>query len=121
MESTRTRPAGDRGVRRPVLAAAAAVLTATTVLTAVPAAHASVPSPPAGWSQVFADDFDGPANAAPSSANWQFDLGHSYPGGEGNWGTGEIEEMTSNPANIGLDGGGNLRIRAPMAGRSARP
>nr|BFE88155.1 carbohydrate-binding protein [Planobispora longispora] len=47
---------------------------------------------------------------APSSTNWIVDTGHSYPGGPANWGTGEIQRYTDNPANLSLDGGGNLRI-----------
>jgi beta-glucanase (GH16 family) len=99
--------------RRPALRAAfagATALAALAMVSGVAPAHASVPPVPGGWSQVFADDFDGSAGSSPSSANWQYDLGHSYPGGAGNWGTGEIQEMTSNPANVSLDGSGNLRI-----------
>ncbi|RZQ62124.1 glycoside hydrolase family 16 protein [Amycolatopsis suaedae] len=73
-------------------------------------AGASVPPPPAGWTQVWADDFNGPANSLPNTGNWRFSLGHSYPGGPPNWGTGEIAAHTNNPANVSLDGSGNLRI-----------
>jgi beta-glucanase (GH16 family) len=73
-------------------------------------ALASAPSPPSGFGTVWVDDFNGSSGSLPSSSNWLFDLGHSYPGGAGNWGTGEIENMTNNPANVSLDGGGNLRI-----------
>jgi hypothetical protein len=103
----RARP--GRGTR-PALAASAALVVALTTIAGGTTAEASVPSPPAGWSQIFADDFDGPAGSLPSSGNWQFDLGHGYPGGAGNWGTGEIEQATDNPANVSVDGGGNLRI-----------
>src|SRR6266480_4435044 len=77
MLSTQLRVPGTRrsaGARR-VLAAAAALLAALTAVATVTTANASVPALPAGWSQVFADDFDGPADTLPSSANWQFDLG----------------------------------------------
>jgi beta-glucanase (GH16 family) len=73
-------------------------------------AQASVPPPDSGWTQVWADDFNGNSGSLPSSSNWIFDTGHAYPGGPGNWGTGEIQNYTTNPANISLDGGGNLRI-----------
>ncbi|GAA2632179.1 carbohydrate-binding protein [Actinomadura fulvescens] len=79
-------------------------------------AHASVPPPPAGWSLVWSDDFDGPAGALPSSSDWRFDTGHGYPGGPGNWGTGEIQRYTADPANVSLDGGGNLRITPIRSG-----
>jgi hypothetical protein len=93
--------------------AAAATLLALAALASVAAprpAGASLPPVPAGWTRIFSDDFNGAAGQLPSSANWLFDLGHGYPGGAGNWGTGEIESMTNDPANISLDGGGNLRI-----------
>nr|WP_238355104.1 glycoside hydrolase family 16 protein [Kribbella sandramycini] len=73
-------------------------------------AQASAPPPPAGWSTVWVDDFDGPANTLPSSANWIIDTGHGYPGGPANWGTGEIQNYTNSTSNLALDGTGNLRI-----------
>ncbi|MGO4428370.1 1,3-beta-glucanase, partial [Streptomyces sp. MCAF7] len=42
--------------------------------------------------------------------NWQIDTGHAYPGGPGNWGTGEIQNYTNSTSNLSLDGSGNLRI-----------
>ncbi|MER5650793.1 glycoside hydrolase family 16 protein [Streptosporangium sp. NPDC002524] len=74
------------------------------------AAHASVPPTPSGWSLVWSDDFNGGAGSLPSSANWIVDTGHAYPGGPANWGTGEVQRYTDSPANLSLDGGGNLRI-----------
>jgi hypothetical protein len=59
---------------------------------------------------VWSDDFTGPAGALPSSDDWIIDTGHGYPGGPGNWGTGEIQRYTADPANVSQDGGGNLRI-----------
>jgi beta-glucanase (GH16 family) len=59
---------------------------------------------------VWSDDFDGPGGALPSGANWIIDTGHGYPGGPGNWGTGEIQNYTNSPDNVSLDGAGNLRI-----------
>ncbi|TCC37687.1 glycoside hydrolase family 16 protein [Kribbella speibonae] len=73
-------------------------------------AEANVPPPPAGWSTVWSDDFDGASGALPSAANWIIDTGHGYPGGPGNWGTGEIQNYTNSPNNLSLDGTGNLRI-----------
>jgi hypothetical protein len=106
------------GRRRRRLAFGAA---ATAVAIAIPLtqqAEASVPPPDSGWSQVWADDFDGSAGSLPSSSNWVFDLGHAYPGGPGNWGTGEIEAETNNPANVSVDGSGNLRITPLRDGAS---
>ncbi|QIJ65734.1 glycoside hydrolase family 16 protein [Streptomyces sp. JB150] len=94
------------------LAAAAATVTA-------PSATAAAPPPPSGWTQVFADDFDGPAGSGVNTANWQYATGTGYPGGPANWGTGEIETMTSSRDNVSLDGNGNLRItpRRDASGR----
>ncbi|MFG2086873.1 glycoside hydrolase family 16 protein [Spirillospora sp. NPDC048824] len=106
-----TSPRHPRLWRRSVLAVLAAALP-VAIATAVtpPPAGASVPPPPEGWSQVWSDDFDGSAGSLPSSANWIIDTGHGYPGGPGNWGTGEIQNYTADPANVSLDGSGNLRI-----------
>ncbi|GCE06763.1 glycoside hydrolase family 16 protein [Dictyobacter aurantiacus] len=71
----------------------------------VPSAHA------ASWNFVWGDDFDGAANTPPSSSNWLYDLGTSYPGGAPNWGTGEVETMTNSTNNVYLDGNGHLAIK----------
>jgi beta-glucanase (GH16 family) len=94
--------------KRLAIGAAATAALALTSLT-LPAA-ASVPPPDSGWTQVWADDFEGSAGSLPSSSNWIFDIGHGYPGGPDNWGTGEIAYHTDNPDNISVDGAGNLRI-----------
>lgn len=88
---------------------ALAVLAALLVHVAV-SASAAVPPTPSGWSLVWSDDFNGTAGAPPSSADWIVDTGHAYPGGPGNWGTGEIQNYTGASSNLGLDGAGNLRI-----------
>ena len=94
--------------RRSVLALLVAA--AAVAALAVRPAEASVPATPSGWSLVWSDDFDGAAGSLPSSTNWIIDTGHSYPGGPGNWGTGEIQNYTSSTSNVSLDGSGNLRI-----------
>ncbi|WP_246268387.1 glycoside hydrolase family 16 protein [Acrocarpospora macrocephala] len=81
-------------------------------------ANAAVPATPSGWSLVWSDDFNGSAGSLPSSTNWQIDTGHSYPGGPGNWGTGEIQNYTANSANVSLDGAGNLRITPIGSGQN---
>ena len=55
-----------------VIAPVAAVTAAVTL--AAPAANAAVPAPPAGWSTVFSDDFNGAANTG-VSGNWIYDTG----------------------------------------------
>lgn len=66
---------------------------------------------PQGWTTVWEDDFDGAAGSLPSSEDWLVDVGTEYPGsGVANWGTGEIQTYTADPANLSLDGEGSLRI-----------
>ncbi|MDT0345970.1 glycoside hydrolase family 16 protein [Streptomyces litchfieldiae] len=89
----------------------AAILALAALLGALLTSPARGAVPPApGWDLQWSDDFTGAAGSPPSAANWQIDLGHGYPGGPANWGTGEIQTYTDSPANLGLDGGGNLRI-----------
>ncbi|WEH36347.1 SGNH hydrolase domain-containing protein [Streptomyces sp. AM 4-1-1] len=68
-------------------------------------------APASGWTQVFRDDFDGPAGSGPSAARWTYDIGTCYPGCPApRWGTGEIETMTDSTDNVRLDGRGALEI-----------
>ncbi|GAB2808848.1 glycoside hydrolase family 16 protein [Streptomyces chlorus] len=104
-------PRGSRPLRRALLAAVGTLglaLAASTI--ALPSASASAPAPPSGWNQVFVDDFNGAAGSGLNTSNWRYATGKGYPGGPANWGTGEIETMTSSPENVSLDGNGNLRI-----------
>ena len=73
-------------------------------------AVAAVPAAPAGWTTAFSDDFSGAANT-PIDSNWIYDLGTSYPGGAGNFGTGEVETVTSSTTNVYQDGAGHLVIK----------
>ncbi|MDQ1658684.1 MAG: hypothetical protein QOD41_3767 [Cryptosporangiaceae bacterium] len=95
------------------LAVTSVGLLAIGVVATMPgSASASVPPTPAGYHLVFSDDFTGAAWANVDTSKWQFATGHGYPGGAGNWGTGEVENMTSNNANAHLDGNGSLGIKA---------
>ena len=96
---------------RVLAAAAAAGLLLAAAPTSAPPAAAAVPSP-AGWTTVFSDDFAGPAGTGLDTSRWIYDLGHGYPGGAWNWGTGEVETMTSSTQNVYQDGAGHLVIRA---------
>jgi beta-glucanase (GH16 family) len=58
-----------------------------------------------GARQLFADEFDGPAGAAPSS-HWRIDTGG------GGWGNDELQVYTDRPENVRLDGDGHLAIAA---------
>ena len=64
-----------------------------------------------GFTTIWRDDFTGPAGSPVNGSNWLYDLGHGYPGGAGNWGTGEIESMTNSTSNVYLDGNGHLAIK----------
>jgi Ricin-type beta-trefoil lectin domain/Glycosyl hydrolases family 16 len=104
----------------PVIAVTAAMVPAASALAtpagpaapALVAASAAVPGPPAGWSTVFSDDFNGSSGSGIDS-QWMYDTG---PGA--NFGTGEIETMTNSTSNVHLDGGGNLDITALGSGGS---
>ncbi|KAJ3047329.1 Laminin subunit alpha-1 [Rhizophlyctis rosea] len=72
--------------------------------------HCGLPAVPSGWSLKWADDFKG--TGQPSRDNWIYDIGHSYPGGAANWGTGEIGYHTDSPNNVFVDGNGNLVLKA---------
>ncbi|SED94601.1 Beta-glucanase, GH16 family [Streptomyces misionensis] len=110
-EPSGTRRPRTRPLRRALVAALATFgLAAALATTAGAPADASAPAPPSGWSQVFLDDFDGAAGSGVNTANWQYDTGTSYPGGAANWGTGEVESMTSGTNNVSLDGNGDLLI-----------
>jgi beta-glucanase (GH16 family) len=103
-------PARSRRRRLSLIAATSATLLTAGAVLATNNASGAVPPPPAGWTQVWADDFIGGANTLPNESNWIIDTGHGYPGGPGNWGTGEIQNYTRNTSNLSLDGAGNLRI-----------
>ncbi len=55
----------------------------------------------ATWTEIWNDEFDGPTI---NPSHWLYDLGTSYPAGAANWGTGEVETMTNNIANVYQDG-----------------
>jgi beta-glucanase (GH16 family) len=65
----------------------------------------AVPAVPAGYTQVFLDNFGGPAGSPPSTLNWLYDIGT-------NWGNNQVEHDTSSTSNIYLDGHGDLIIQA---------
>ena len=94
-----------------IFAALIPIAAATAVVTQSTAAQAAVPAPPAGWTTVFSDDFNGAAGTGLNTANWLYDTGTSYPGGAGNWGTGEVESETTSTANVYQDGAGHLVIK----------
>jgi beta-glucanase (GH16 family) len=74
------------------------------------AAPAAVPAPPAGFSLTWSDDFNGAAGTGLDTGVYKYDTG------QGIFGTGEIETMTSSTANVFHDGAGHLAIRALHSG-----
>ncbi len=64
----------------------------------------------ASWNQIWGDEFSGSSVTGVNTSNWLYDTGTSYPGGAGNWGTGEVETMSSSTANVYQDGSGHLAI-----------
>jgi hypothetical protein len=69
------------------------------IVTSVPTVAAVAPT----WTTTFRDDFSG--SGLPDPADWQLTLGTSYPGGPAAFGTGEIETLTNNPANVNVRNG----------------
>ena len=99
--------------RRARVATVAAIGAAVLIVPIALAVNASaaIPATPAGWTLVFSDDFNGAANTGVNTGNWLYDLGHGYPGGAGNWGTGEVENVTNSTANVFQDGASHLVIK----------
>ncbi|GHJ49624.1 hypothetical protein Cs7R123_69660 [Catellatospora sp. TT07R-123] len=99
------------------LARATAVVSLLTVGAVVPssAAGAAVPAPPAGFTEIWSTDFNGPANTGVDTGEWIYDTG---PGSS--FGTGEIETMTSSTQNVYRDGNGHLVLKAKHAGTAPR-
>ncbi len=67
----------------------------------------------ATWTQIWSDEFNGAAGTGVSTSNWLYDTGTGYgcSGCPGNWGTGEVETMSSSTANVYQDGSGHLAIK----------
>src|SRR5690349_22413747 len=78
-------------------------------------AEATVPSPPSGFSLTWSDDFNGASGTGIDQNLWKYDTG---PGS--NFGTGEIETMTSSTSNVYYDGQGHLVLQANHSGSDPR-
>jgi beta-glucanase (GH16 family) len=61
------------------------------------------------WTQVWGDEFNGPAGSGPNPSKWTFDLGAK------GWNQ-ELEDYTDSRENVFLDGRGHLVIRAIRSG-----
>ncbi|GGK88301.1 glycoside hydrolase family 16 protein [Mangrovihabitans endophyticus] len=104
-----------RRLRGAAAAATVAGLLASAVAAPAAAAPAAVPSAPAGFKLAWSTDFAGAANTGLNTGIWKYDTG---PGS--NFGTGEIETMTSSTQNVFRDGSGHLVIKAKHAGSAPR-
>ena len=60
---------------------------------------------PAGYTQVFLDNFGGAKGSPPSDQNWLYDIGSG-------WGNSSVDNDTNSTSNIYLDGQGDLVIQA---------
>ncbi len=69
---------------------------------------------PRSWQLAWSDDFEGASGQLPDPAKWTFDIGTGQDG----WGNQELQYYTNNPANVSLDGNGNLVITAIRNGNS---
>lgn len=65
----------------------------------------TVPPVPAGYTQVFLDNFGGAKGSPPSDQNWLYDIGSG-------WGNASVDNDTNSTSNIYLDGQGDLVIQA---------
>jgi beta-glucanase (GH16 family) len=66
--------------------------------------------PQRNWQLLWSDDFNGAAGVSPDAAKWKFDIGIG-PNNDG-WGNAELQYYTDRPANVSMDGKGNLAITA---------
>ena len=72
------------------------------------------------WTQVWSDEFNGPAGARVDSLKWSYDTADGCQVGICGWGNDEKEYYTSAPENVALNGRGQLAIsvRTAPAGMS---
>jgi beta-glucanase (GH16 family) len=116
MRSAPIPPATPRGAAartRSRLAAAVVLalpLSLAGIAGSVSPATAAVPAPPAGFTLTFSDDFNGGSGTGVPASTWKYDTG------QGVFGTGEIETMTTSTSNVYEDGAGHLVIKALHSG-----
>jgi len=77
---------------------------------------ATSPTPtPTKWTQVWSDEFDGPAGARIDETKWNYERTDGCPQGNCGYGNNEKEYYTDSPSNISLNGQGQLMIVARVA------
>jgi hypothetical protein len=72
----------------------------------------------ASWNLIWNDEFTGSSGTGVNTSNWLYDTGTSYPGGAANWGTNEVETMSSSTSNVYQDGSGHLAIKPILSNGS---
>jgi beta-glucanase (GH16 family) len=73
------------------------------------------PTPTSAWSQLWADEFDGPAGARLDSTKWRYETADGCAERICGWGNDEKQYYTDAPENVSLNGEGQLMIVARRA------
>ncbi|HJP61523.1 MAG TPA: glycoside hydrolase family 16 protein [Gemmatimonadaceae bacterium] len=73
------------------------------------------PPPPVQWTQIWSDEFDGPAGAPVDPAKWTNDVGDGCNQQNCGWGNNEKEYYSADAANISTNGQGQLEIVGRVA------
>src|SRR5256885_4328939 len=68
------------------------------------------PPPPIQWTQIWSDEFDGPAGGAVDPAKWTNDIGDGCDQRNCGWGNNEKEYYSAEAENISTNGQGQLVI-----------
>jgi len=70
---------------------------------------------PTEWTQIWSDEFDGPAGSRVDSSKWVNDLDDGCSVHICGWGNNELEWYSADPSNISLNGQGQLAITGKPA------
>jgi beta-glucanase (GH16 family) len=95
------------------IAVGASIACAGNTLSNAPTANS--PTTTTAWTQVWSDEFDGPAGARADSTKWNYNTQDGCNNGNCGWGNNEKEYYSDAPENIALNGEGQLMIVARIA------
>jgi beta-glucanase (GH16 family) len=95
------------------IAVGASIACAGNTLSNAPTANS--PTTTSAWTQVWSDEFDGPAGARADSTKWNYNTQDGCNNGNCGWGNNEKEYYSDAPENIALNGEGQLMIVARIA------
>ena len=73
------------------------------------------PPTPVQWTQIWSDEFDGPAGGAVDASKWVNDVGDGCSQTNCGWGNNEKEYYAADPASISTNGQGQLVITGRVA------